>query len=143
MAQWGERHVEFSTLCADADEAGILAMTILARRAQPFWAMPGVLVPYDDLGAADGATLMSLEVSDGVYAPVPTAPASVPAGLMQWAIEGWVEEWRDDGHWLQLSLTDWARSSAAMVRTYQSVLDTLTYEQARAKTYRELLVEVV
>jgi hypothetical protein len=143
MAQWGERHVEFSTLCADADEAAILALTILARRAQPFWAMPGVLVPYFELTPADAATMQALEVSDGLLAPVPTAPGPTPSGLMQWAVEGWVEEWREDGHWMQLSLSDWARFSAAGVRTYQIVADTLTYGQAAAKTYRELLVEVI
>jgi hypothetical protein len=141
MAQWGERHIEFSTLCNDADEASLLALTILARRAQPYWAMPGVLVPYEELSPAEVEAMQSLEVSVGILAPMPTGPGPVPSTLGQWAVEGWVEEWREDGYWAQLSLSDWARSSSAAIRLYSELL-LLTYAEAVVKTYRELLVEV-
>jgi hypothetical protein len=143
IAQWGFYGVEIQTLVANEEQASLLALTILSRRAQPYWLMPGVLVPYEDLSIADMVSLQNLDVSVGILAPVPDAPASTPSPLGQWAVEGYVEEWREDGYWTQLSISDWARSSSSMVRTYGSVRDGLNYGQAAAKTYQQLLVEVV
>lgn len=143
IAQWGLRHVEIQTLCSDADAASLLALTILARRAQPFWSMPGVLVPLADVSAPDYVVMQALDVSMGILAPLPESPSPTPGPVVQWAVEGFVEEWRDTGEqWMQLSLSPWSRSSSASVRTWQELADTHTYAQAVAKTYRQVLVEV-
>jgi len=143
IAMWGFYGVEMETLVASEQQASLLALTILSRRAQPYWLMPGVLVPYEELNVPNTVSMQFLDVSVGILAPVPDAPANTPAELQQWAVEGYVEEWREDGYWAQLSLSDWGRSSSSMVRTYGSVRDGLNYAQAAAKTYQKLLVEVV
>jgi len=142
VAQWGRRHADLVTRCADEQEAGVFALTVLARRSQPFWSMPGVLVPMDDVPAVQAVAINNLEVSAGVLVPVPVKPGNTPAPIDQWAVEGWVEEFTDDGRWLQFALSDWARFSSAILRTYAVVRDTLTYQQAAAKTYQRLIAEV-
>lgn len=143
IAAWGYRHADATTLCADADEAGILALTILARRSRPFWNMPGVLIPMFDLDTAATVTVEGFEVSEGILVPVPDIPGATPAPVQQWAVEGWVESWAEDGRWMQLAVSDWARSSAAVLRSWQTVNDDLTWTTAAAKTWQTLLAEVV
>jgi hypothetical protein len=143
IAQWGQRHAEATTLCSDSDEAGLLALTILARRSQPFWHMPGVMIPMMDLSPVNLEAVGSLTVSEGVALPVGTEPSPTPALPRQWAVEGWAEEWSEEGRWMQLALSDWARSSSAVLRDYGEVLAGFTYGTARAKTYQRLLAEVI
>jgi hypothetical protein len=144
IAAWGQRHAEANTLCADADEAGLLALTILARRADPYWNMPGVLIPMMDLNPVPLKVVAGLEVSDGVLVPVDTNPTPTPAPVNQWAVEGWAEQWTEDGErWMQLALSDWARSSSAILRDYGEVRDNFTYGTAVLKTYQRLIAEVV
>ena len=140
---WGMRHSETETMVADETQAEVLGLTILARRSQPFWSMPGIMIPFHDLTNDEAAAVRGLEVSDGVLIPLPRVPGPTPSQVAQWAVEGWVEEWRADNLWMQLSVTDWARFSAAILRSYQDVLDSFTYGEVAAKTYQRVLAEVV
>ena len=138
-----EAIAEAETMVVDETQAEVLGLTILARRSQPFWSMPGIMIPFHELTNNEAAAVRGLEVSDGVLIPLPRVPGPTPSQVAQWAVEGWVEEWRADNLWMQLSVTDWARFSAAILRSYQDVLDSFTYGEVAAKTYQRVLAEVV
>lgn len=123
ISMWGLRHVDVTTLAADAAEARLLALTILARRAQPWWRMPGVIVDNDALSLAEQRAVLDVDVSTGVFLPVNTVPDATPAEARAWTVEGWVEEWTEDGgHLTQLSVTDRGHGNVgAGLRTWAEV----------------------
>lgn len=142
IAIWGYRHLDAETLVADDTQAAVLAATVLSRRAYPYWAMPGVIVPYEEVTDSEYAALQNLDVSVGVLVPVEIEPNPTPAPVAQWAVEGLVEEWRQDGYWVQIAMSDWARTSSGTINSWQVVRDANTWAQAATMSYRELLVEV-
>jgi hypothetical protein len=119
ITQWGMRHVDFATLAVDRSQAGVLGAAIVARRAQPYWRSPGVvLIPEEP---ADDVAVGALEVSQLVALPIPYAPGPTPADVTLWFIEGWVEAWDVDGRTVQLAASDATRSTTAAVNDWAQV----------------------
>lgn len=141
VSKWGTRNLRVETIVLDEANANILGLLILARRSQPYWVMPGVLIPYEDVNDSQFAALQQLEVSTGVLVPINSSPSGTPAPTDEWAVEGFVEEWRQDGYWMQLALSDWARTSVSVIKSWQYVKDHLTWQQATAKTWLGQIVE--
>jgi len=127
IAQWGLRHLNVDTIVATGTQASQLALLILARRAQPYWRMPGVLASYELASINEQAAFDSLEVSEGVTIAVDTAPAPTPGNLTEWTVEGWVEEWAEAGHTLQLALSDRARTGGTGLRSWAEMGNLVTY----------------
>ena len=141
VGQWGVHQVDVSSLAAGEADADRLALHIIARRAQPYWLMPGVMVPLDDLPAVDFDVLQDAEVSTGILAPISQQPGTLPAPVTDWVVEGWTETFDESGHWMQLALSDRDRYGATGQREW-GVADNYTWAHERDLSWLEALVEV-
>jgi len=141
ITRWGLRHVDITTLCADQVNADQLALMVLARRKNPFWTMPGIVLPMDAMTAVDRESVQSLEVGTGVLLPIGLQPDRTPAPVAAWTVEGWQEQWDESGHTLVLAVTDRARSSAAGLRTWETAA-LGTWADWAAGSWLDQLVEV-
>lgn len=114
IAQWGFRHVEISTKLLGDQEADEFGQTVLARRRDPFWTMPGIIVHSLDCSPAEHYDVNLLSISMGVILPVQNAPAPIgPGDVEVWTVEGWVEQWSDPkDQVLQISVSDRQRWGA-------------------------------
>lgn len=125
IAQWGFRHVEISTKLLGESEANEFGNTIIARRAQPFWAMPGIYVNSLDCSVAEHYDVNLLAVSMGVILPIQTSPAPIGVGDVEvWTVEGWIETWSTPSNQqLQIAVSDRQRWGAyALNRWSEQVL---------------------
>jgi hypothetical protein len=118
IAQWGFKHEEVTTKLALESDADIFGQTIIIRRAQPFWSMPGVVVYSIDCTDAQYWQLNNMSISMGVVIPVPPEPG--PIGLQTvWTVEGWTEVWDAPDHQrIQFALSDRARWGAYVLRRW-------------------------
>jgi hypothetical protein len=139
--RWGMRHADVNTMCADQVNADQLGLLILARRKDPYFRMPGVLLDVDALSVVDFTTATMLEVSTPVLLPVLPTPSPTPAQPTGWVVEGWVERWTVDGHWMQLAVSDAARSISSGLRSWADVAGQ-PWSVWAAGSWLEQLVEV-
>jgi hypothetical protein len=140
ITTWGMRHADANTVCATQTEADQLALYILVRRSQPFWSMPGVMVPMDDLGPIDFDVVQDAEVSTAVLVPISTDPGTLPAPVRDWVVEGWVETYDIDAHWMQLSLSDRDRYGATGHRDWTEA-KTFNWTHEKTLTWLTAMVE--
>jgi hypothetical protein len=140
ITQWGMRSVRVDTLAADRTQAGALAALILARRRQPYWRMPGVVIDYDWLGSNTAAALAT-RVGDAVIMPVPTLPGPTPATATRWLVEGWAEVWDTGGHLQQFAVSDPARSVTGRIVSWNTQRSR-TWATWRPLSWTDQLVEV-
>jgi hypothetical protein len=118
----GQFHRDIATLCASQSDAGLLGALILARRKDPRWVMPGVMVAPTLCRPPELNSLLALEVSDGVVIPVEVNPSPTPGRVTQWTVEGWVEEWAGpppNGWMVQLALSDRFGADTTGLRTWE------------------------
>lgn len=118
IARWGFSHVEITTKLKEQSDADVFGNTVLLRRSQPYWVMPGVVTNSEDLTDSEYWESNLISVGMGVVVPVPTDPG--PAGnVAVWTAEGWQETW-DTPHnqRLQFSLTDRQRWGAYALRQW-------------------------
>lgn len=120
---WGRRAVDVPTICAGYNDAQVLGALILARRANPRWRQPGLIVEATKCTAADLAALAALDVSTGVVLPVGSVPSPTPGPLRQWTVEGWVETWDTAGHRWQLAISDRLASETSGLRTWAEMAE--------------------
>jgi hypothetical protein len=106
IAEWGYRHLDLQTLCADLSDATLLATAVLARRAQPRWVMPGVVVLRDNATDAEWVPVAQLDFGHTALIDVTEAPAPTPGLMTPWTVEGWVELWEPSGRRIQLALSE-------------------------------------
>lgn len=141
IAQWGVRHVDVNTLLFSATQAAQLGLLILARRADPWWRMPGVMLWLDRVPdeTMEGFE-RTLDVSAGVVIPVESAPSPTPGDITEWTVEGWVEQWGEDGHQMQLAVSERARTGDTGLRSWQQVAAG-TWASWAAGTWMEQLVQ--
>jgi hypothetical protein len=147
VAAEGPKDVRVDSLLASEADAILLGNLILYRRAKPYWTLPGAVVVYaSDMPAADYATLLSLDVSDLVLVRVSRDPQA-PENLVEWVIEGWVEQWDagDDGlaHTMRLSLSDRARFGVSAIRTVGELAAGFTVATAGAMTIRNAMFKEI
>lgn len=114
IAKWGFRHVEISTKLLGESEANEFGQTVLARRRDPFWSMPGIIVHSLDCSDAEHYDVNLLAVSMGVILPVQNIPSPIGvADVEVWTVEGWVEQWSDPtDQVLQIAVSDRQRWGA-------------------------------
>lgn len=128
---WGLKAADIATLLASADDADMFANVIIARHAWPYWLTPGMMLPLDIFSPSDMAAVQEFDVSTPVFVPIPSDPATTPAPQAKWVVEGWSEEWREDGHWMQVALTEFGRYGSQGVRTWaDAMLNTWAQEAA-------------
>ena len=138
---WGERHADVPTMAAAQADADQLGLLILARRAQPYWLMPGVLVDATDATRATQLVLAGLEVGSIILAPIPTEPGPVPiTDYGSWLVEGWSETADTDGHtYMSLYLTDATRWAETRLRTWAEA-KTATWAAEQAGSWLDALI---
>lgn len=106
IAEWGYRHLDITTLCADLADATLLATAVLARRAQPRWVMPGVVVLRDKATDAEWVPVAQLDFGHTALIDVEQTPTPTPGLMTPWTVEGWVETWEPAGRRIQLALSE-------------------------------------
>lgn len=143
LARWGLRHITIDTIVYSETQAGQLALLVIGRRAQPYWRMPGVIADYSDTTANQAARLDALEVSEGVTIPVEVNPSPTPGDATEWTVEGWVEEWASDGHFLQVSLSDRRRTGAVGLRNWAEMRDAGDWNYWTGRKWIDALVKGV
>lgn len=110
IAVEGYREVSIDSQLAEVADAEALARYILKWHAVPHWVMPSVVLLGSELDPAEFAGLMALEVSDKILLPTLNHPERpTPAGSVEWVVEGWTEEWSEDGHRVTLAVSDRAQ----------------------------------
>lgn len=107
ITEWGYRHVDVDTQCASLADATLLATAILARRKQPRWVMPGVLVLREKATDAEWVPIALMDFGHTVGIDVETAPSATPGTITAWTVEGWVETWEPAGRRVQLALSEY------------------------------------
>jgi hypothetical protein len=145
MGRHGQFHRDINTICATHHDASLLGALILARRKDPRWVMPGVMVAPPRCSAAELDALLSLDVSDGVVAPIEVNPAPTPGRDTQWTVEGWVEEWSGPppyGWNIQLALSDRLGADTSGLRDWAEVRDGGDWAHWAAGSWLEQLVKV-
>lgn len=143
LAQWGRRALSIDTLLLGQTEAGQLGLLILGRRAQPFWRMPGVIADFRDASSGQADRLNSLDVSTGVTLPIEINPSPTPGKQTEWTCEGWVEEWGDSGHVLQIALSDRERTGGTGLRNWGEMRDAGNWTYWAGKKWINALVKGV
>lgn len=123
ITEWGRRHAEVSTLCASVDDVRLLGLLVLARRKQPRWRMPGVMVEPDKATEAERDASLRMDVSTPVLVPVGVDPSPTPAPAAEWFVEGWVHQWAGDGERVQYALSARAASETGGLTSWQGQRD--------------------
>lgn len=123
IAEWGERHVDVSTMCASVNDARLLALLVLARRKQPRWRMPGVFALPDSATPAEWEAALRMDVSTIAVVPVEAGPTPTPGEASEWYVEGWVHEYGTDGERLQIALSARNASETSGLTTWQAMKD--------------------
>jgi hypothetical protein len=140
----GQFHRDIPTLCDSQQDASVLGALILARRKDPRWVMPGVMVAPQKCSPAELDALLALDVSTGVVVPIEVNPAPTPGRETQWTVEGWVEEWSGpppNGWNIQLALSDRLGADTSGLRTWAELRDDGTWQQWSQMTWLEQLVK--
>jgi len=138
---WGNRHADVTTLAADLAAADLLGVLIIDRWAWPRWSAPDVRLPLDTLPPADMYTVQNLDVSTSVLVPIPPIPAPTPAPLTKWVVEGWQEHWAEDGHSMELTLSEFGRYGSQNVRTWEQAAAATWADEAAGSWVDALTVE--
>jgi len=128
IEQWGFRHVEITTKLQNQSDADAFGNTVLLRRRQPFWTMPGVVTNSEDLTDAEYWESNLITFSSGVIVPVPVEPG--PTGnVAVWTAEGWQEVWDTPyNQRFQFALSDRDRWGSYVLRRWDAVaLETWDY----------------
>ena len=139
--RWGLQEYSLTTKLweTEADEAGAV---ILARRAEPFWTMPGTL--YTDWTRntePEERALLSMDVSDAVLLPISPTPGPTPVPVTPWCLEGWVETIDSTGRYTQLAVTDLSRYSARTPRNWEQMAEQTWQHWLDNGTWRDQLVK--
>jgi hypothetical protein len=140
----GQFHRDIPTICATQHDASLLGALILARRKDPRWVMPGVMVLPTRCTPAELDALLALEVSDGVVVPIEVNPSPTPGRDTQWTVEGWVEEWAGpppNGWQVQLALSDRLGADTTGLRDWAEVRDGGDWAHWAAGTWLQQLVK--
>ena len=116
--EWGFRHAEINTMLAQQSDADEMGNTVLARRATPYWVIPGILCNSDDMSVVEYRNINEMQVGVGLLLKIPVAPG--PIGEVEsWSVEGWVERWEKHNQQLmQLSVSDRQRWGAYALRRW-------------------------
>jgi hypothetical protein len=127
IATEGPKEVSIDSLLEREIDAHLLANLILFRRAKPYWTLPGgILVRTRQMTLAEYRDLLDLDVSDLVMIRVSRNPADAQ-NLVEWAVEGWVEEWNVEAgelhHTMLMSLSDRQRFGVTGIRTVGELAD--------------------
>lgn len=118
IAEWGFRHAEINTMLAEQSDADEMGNTVLARRAKPFWTMPGILCNSDDMTVVEYRNINELQVGTGLLLTIPTSPGPIDK-VESWSVEGWVEKWeKHDQQLMQISVSDRQRWGAYALKTW-------------------------
>jgi hypothetical protein len=107
IAKWGYRHQDIGTQCATAEDAALLGSVVLARRREPRWVMPGVIVLRDTSTDAEWVQVAAAEVGHTAMIDVETVPSATPGAITAWTVEGWVETWASEGRRVQFALSEY------------------------------------
>lgn len=143
IATWGRRHADITTAATTAADARLVALTVLARRAQPWWRMPAALIDWQLTDPAEQVALLELEVSTGVLLPIAPEPVPGVAQPTAWTVEGWVESWTENGGRItQLAVSDRNRGAGAGTRDWATVRDTGDWAAWTAGSWLDQLVKV-
>ena len=121
--KWGFRHAEIETMLAEQSDADEMGNTVLARRAQPYWVMPGILCNSQDMDTAQFREVNALQVGSGVLLQIPVAPGPIDK-VESWSVEGWVEKWETPNtQLLQISVSDRQRWGAYALRRWSKTAE--------------------
>lgn len=121
IAQWGFRHVEIGTKIRNQQDADEFGNTVLIRRAQPYWVMPGVVINSEDCNDAEYWETNLLKLGMGVVVDIPHDPGPI-GDIAVWTVEGWVEVWDTPyNQRLQIALTDRDRWGAYALRRWDGM----------------------
>jgi len=123
IAEWGYRSIEVDTQCLTSTDAGYLAAAILARRKQPRWVMPGVVVLRNSATDAQWSQVATLDFGHTAFLDVEETPTPTPGENTPWTVEGWVETWEPEGRRVQFALSEYRLGTP------------VTWETAQAQTW--------
>jgi hypothetical protein len=147
IALEGPKDVSVDSLIQSEQDAVLFAKLILFRRVTPYWALPGgIVVNSDDMDdpAYDG--LLKLDISDAVMVKLSREPEA-PENLVEWIVEGWVEEWNEQGghlvHTMKMALSDRQRFGLTGIRTVAELAAGFTVDTAKSMTIRNAMFKPI
>jgi hypothetical protein len=123
IAKWGIQHRDIETRLRTQLDTDEYAYTILSRRAEPWWVIPGIVVDGHTTPDPDYWTSNLLDVGMGILLDVTADPATALDGVAAWTVEGWVERWDTDGtrQTLQFAVSDRTRWGAYRLRRWNDL----------------------
>jgi hypothetical protein len=147
ITQEGPKEVSIDSLLDSVNDATLLANLILYRRTQPYWNLPGgILVRTRDMSYEQYLRVLALDVSDEVAVRISRDP-DAPENLVEWVVEGWVEEWNVEAgelhHTMQFALSDRQRFGLTGIRTVGELAAEFTVGTAAAMTVRDALFKEI
>jgi hypothetical protein len=148
IAAEGPKEVSIDSMLNDVNDATLLANLILFRRAKAYWNLPsGIIVHTDKMSYEEYLRFLQLDVSDEVAINVARQPMKHAGTVVEWVIEGWVEEWNVKGgilhHTMQMSLSDRQRFGLTGIRTVGELAAGFTVGTAAAMTVRDAMFKEI
>jgi hypothetical protein len=110
IARYGRYAYSTSTVLATWEDAYEMANLTLVRNSTPVWQLNALPVAVVDLDAEQTRTLLGLEVHDLLRVSGMPATGATPTAFACW-VEGWTEHLAWGVHDLELTVTDYCRSS--------------------------------
>lgn len=122
IAKWGFRHAEIATHLATETDVNEMGNTLLTRRRDPYWEVPGIMVQSLDSTTADYRAVNEMQIGTGLLLDIPVEPG--PIGQVEsWSVEGWVETWDVyNVQTMQFAVSDRQRWGAYQLNRWQGMI---------------------
>jgi hypothetical protein len=148
VQQEGPKEVTIDSMLNDVTDATLLANLILFRRAKAYWNLPsGIQIQTREMGVREYLRLLDIDISDEVALKVARQPMPLAASVVEWVVEGWVEEWNVDTeglhHVIQMSLSDRQRFGLTGIRTVGELAAGFTVATAADMTVRDAMFKEI
>jgi hypothetical protein len=148
VQQEGPKEATIDSMLNDVTDATLLANLILFRRAKAYWNLPsGIQVQTRNMGTTEYLSFLDIDISDEVALRVARQPMPLAASMVEWVVEGWVEEWNVDTdglyHVVQMSLSDRQRFGLTGIRTVGELAAGFTVGTAAAMSVRDAMFKEI
>jgi hypothetical protein len=136
IARWGKFAYSSTTELAEADDAALMAETILARNSQPVWVMASLPVDVPSLDVAQYDALLTLDMHSLVVLTGLPSLGRAPTNANMW-VEGFTETLSYGTHDFTLTVSGYCRTAPAPAwdeihpdTTWDSVSPSITWDDA-------------